>query len=265
LTFQAALRGEDSLRTIANTWSISKSTLIRHRADHLPAATLPSAPAGTERIPNHPPEPSTPLAASSNPWDKLADESGPAHVAFLIYRDLGAARTLNAAYHAHLRSQGQGGPDRGQAEAKAGASGPGNGPPPRVSGRWRTWAEAFRWTERAEAYDRHFAAIRLAEQERVTKTFTAEYAGARELLLAGLLKLQINYLKGSQAESKKGGKLIERVIRRVGRDANGGPVQSEETFSAIEQIETLLMLDKFLRGEVGTSAEPSQDGSGAPR
>ena len=71
---------------------------------------------------------------------------------------------------------------------------------------------------------------------------------------AGLLKLQSNYLRGSQAESEKG-KLIERVIRRVGRDAAGEAVHSEETFSAREQIEIILTLDKFLFGEVKAITE----------
>ena len=48
----------------------------------------------------------------------------------------------------------------------------------------------------------------------------------------------------------KAGKLIERVIRRVGRDSSGEPVQQEEKFSMAEQLEKLLALDKFLRGEV---------------
>ncbi len=193
-------------------------------------------------------------------WDKRDNESGVAYAAFLIYRDLGATRTLNGAYHFSLRVQGQPGPDRGQPESQEGADGSRTGPPPRVSGRWREWAEKFSWKERAEAYDRHFAAIRLQEAERVTRTFV-EYSEAREALLVGLLRLQMNYMRGSTAESEKG-KLIERVVRRVGRDAQGEPIQQEEKFSAAEQITLLLTLDKFLFGEVRAQEAAAGDEGG---
>jgi hypothetical protein len=196
------------------------------------------APAAAE--PGQQPEAGNQAAAPVNAWDKLGEESGTAYAAFLVYRDLGIARNLNAAYTTHIRAQEQnrtGDADQGASRTESGAAGPNSGPP-RVSGCWRDWAVKFSWRERAEAYDQHFASIRLSESERVTKSFAVEFAGARELLLVGLLKLQSNYLRGSQAESEKG-KLIERVIRRVGRDAAGEAVHSEETFSAREQIEII--------------------------
>src|SRR5258708_27808442 len=109
-----ALLASDPLRTIAGSWSVSKSALIRHKADHLPTAPEPSAPPRGERTPELAPESGVTQAAPLNAWDNVSDESGTAHAAFLIYRDLGATRTLNAAYHFHLRPQGQGGRHRGR-------------------------------------------------------------------------------------------------------------------------------------------------------
>jgi hypothetical protein len=40
---EAALLGTESLRAIAARWSVSKSALVRHRADHLPAAIMKAA------------------------------------------------------------------------------------------------------------------------------------------------------------------------------------------------------------------------------
>jgi hypothetical protein len=39
----AAILGTDSLRTIAARWSVSKTALLRHKADHLPAAVVKAA------------------------------------------------------------------------------------------------------------------------------------------------------------------------------------------------------------------------------
>jgi hypothetical protein len=36
----AAILGTDSLRTIAGRWSVSKTALLRHKADHLPVAIV---------------------------------------------------------------------------------------------------------------------------------------------------------------------------------------------------------------------------------
>ncbi|MGE5618095.1 MAG: hypothetical protein ACM3US_02425 [Sphingomonadaceae bacterium] len=43
---EAALLAQGSLRTIADRWSVSKTALIRHRDDHLPAALVQAKAAG---------------------------------------------------------------------------------------------------------------------------------------------------------------------------------------------------------------------------
>jgi len=103
---------------------------------------------------------------------------------------------------------------------------------------------------------------RLAEQEKVAKTFSGPYAERQELFLNGILELRVLLLTGAQRMLAKG-KLIERVIRRVSRDA-GEPVQSEERFSMSEQLDKLFALDKLLRAEVkgavGTAGSESDGG-----
>lgn len=254
-----ALVSGSPLRTIAAAWSVSKTSLVRHRAHHLPSVMETQALAQAKPLPNPPPEGGATPAALVNAWDKLSSESGTAYAAFLVYRDLGATRTLNGAYHFSLRAQGQPGPNRGQPESKAGASSERTGPPPRVSGRWRAWAEKFTWKERAEAYDRHFAAIRLSEAEKVARSFSSEYAEARELLLAGLLKVQLNYLRGATLDSENGS-LFERTIRQICRGPNGEPIQQEERINAGEQIALILRLDQFLLGEAHTQEAEGHGG-----
>jgi hypothetical protein len=39
----AALLGPESLRTTASRWSVSKTALLRHKADHLPASVVKAA------------------------------------------------------------------------------------------------------------------------------------------------------------------------------------------------------------------------------
>ena len=44
----AALLGAESFRTIASRWSVSKTALLRHKADHLPASVVKAAEAKEE-------------------------------------------------------------------------------------------------------------------------------------------------------------------------------------------------------------------------
>src|ERR1700683_2490164 len=44
----SALLGAESFRTIASRWSVSKTALLRHKADHLPASVVKAAEAKAE-------------------------------------------------------------------------------------------------------------------------------------------------------------------------------------------------------------------------
>lgn len=65
-------------------------------------------------------------------WDRRPDESGRAYEAFCLYRDAGAARSVDQAYRAATGRQAGGG---------------------RAAGRWWQWSEAYTWLARATAYD----------------------------------------------------------------------------------------------------------------
>ncbi len=71
-------------------------------------------------------------------WEQRPDESARAYQAFCMYRDLGAARSLDKAFAA-LWAQER------QASAKTA--------PKSASGHWSKWSTRFAWVERAKAYD----------------------------------------------------------------------------------------------------------------
>src|SRR3954454_22758943 len=87
------------------------------------------------------------IAPTSQPWEQLPGESGPAYRAFCAFRDMGPGRSAVKAY---ARSRGQG-------KGKEGAK--------QTPGRWNAWAKRHRWAERARAFDAHFEAIRLREAD----------------------------------------------------------------------------------------------------
>jgi hypothetical protein len=66
------------------------------------------------------------------PWEQRFDESVPAYLAFVTYRDLRSERSIDAAYRRSRRQQS------------------GN---KRASGQFTEWSQKFDWKMRAEAYD----------------------------------------------------------------------------------------------------------------
>jgi hypothetical protein len=68
------------------------------------------------------------------PWDRLSDEPAASYARFLLYRNLGPARTLERAYAAHA-----GVPEGTKRH--------------RVPGSWRRASAARRWVERSAAWD----------------------------------------------------------------------------------------------------------------
>lgn len=74
-------------------------------------------------------------------WEQQPGESARAFAAFCIYRDLGAKRSLNAAY---------------QEQSGSTSTAPGT---------WTAWSREHAWVERAEAYDQHLEQVRLAARD----------------------------------------------------------------------------------------------------
>jgi hypothetical protein len=82
------------------------------------------------------------------PWERWPRESDAAYSAFVIYRDLGSQRSLDAAstrYHARNQPASDRPPDHRRKNKKC-------------SGQIRTWADRWDWRARAAAWD--------AEQDR---------------------------------------------------------------------------------------------------
>jgi hypothetical protein len=79
----------------------------------------------------------TAARVEAKPWEQLPGESGPAHAAFLAYRDLGQCRSFAATARALGRHESL----------------------------MRRWATRYRWRERARAWDLH----ETREQETVVR------------------------------------------------------------------------------------------------
>ena len=67
----------------------------------------------------------------SNAWDQLDNEPTEAHARFLVYRNLGPVRTVEAAYHSVGKSRKKNG----------------------MSGQWASDSAAYNWRERAARWD----------------------------------------------------------------------------------------------------------------
>ena len=82
------------------------------------------------------------MSGEPKPWDKRADESTEAHNRFLVYRNLGPARSVRSAYEESLRFAEKGG--KRQTRVKSSKN---------PSGQWERDCTIFDWPERAAAWD----------------------------------------------------------------------------------------------------------------
>jgi len=90
---------------------------------------------------------------------RVKGESARAHAAFIIYRDLGPGRSLDAAWQKHTSNRG----------ATCAST--------KCPGQWRDWSARFQWVERALESDRELAAFRreaLADRMRQRDQVRAE-------------------------------------------------------------------------------------------
>jgi hypothetical protein len=93
-------------------------------------------------------------------WERLdgAGESARAFAAFLIYRDMGAARSLDKAF-AHFHGD--------QASGK------------RAPGRWHQWSAQYQWPDRAAAWDAMLRSRELAQREAAQAAEAERWAARR--------------------------------------------------------------------------------------
>ncbi len=116
------------------------------------------------------------------PWERQPTESAIAFAAFVIFRDLGPRRSLDAASRLHHRKPGQE-PDQPQTGTKK-----------RKSGQVRLWYKSWNWRARAEAYDaeldrRHRAARETALRE-MAERHAREAVALQEKALRRLQQMQ---------------------------------------------------------------------------
>jgi hypothetical protein len=103
-------------------------------------------------------------APTPQPWDRLPGEPAAAYARFLVYRNLGPARTLERAYAAY-------------------AGVPEGTERPLVPGRWRKDSAAWRWVERSREWD--IVMLSQAGREAVA-AFAAAVQQVSERLLAAV-------------------------------------------------------------------------------
>lgn len=93
--------------------------------------------------------------APQSPWDQLPGEPPEAYARFLIYRNLGPARSLDAAYQ---------------------ASAPKRSKSPSVSGQWKDDSADYNWRERAARWDVAQLSVVVPEATGLIFQSIAEYA-----------------------------------------------------------------------------------------
>lgn len=107
-----------------------------------------------------------------DPFNPLPNETSKAYAAFQVYRDLGAGRSLAAAYE--------------QSTQKVG----------RANKVWGDWSAKYHWVERAKAYDAYLANKARLQREDEHARELAEYReqlakSSRAALVAGQRALKI--------------------------------------------------------------------------
>ena len=130
---------------------------------------------------------------SSNPWDRLPDETDAAWRAFCIYRDLGPKRTVSEAYR---NCYGKG-PDK---------------EPPKF---FRKWAKRYDWKRRAAAYDNRLTVIEVDEARKRIAAEIDEWVSREKELRRAAYDRALALL--SKAEEMLAFPIVERVTERDGR------------------------------------------------
>ena len=132
---------------------------------------------------------------SPAPWEQQPGESARAFGAFCVYRDLGPRRTLRAAAASFYR--------RTAAALKR---------------QLEKWSSAFRWVERAAAWDRHLDAEARQAQETARREMAERHAReARALQAKALERLRALRPEELSADGRAA------LLRRGGETGAAGP------------------------------------------
>lgn len=142
-------------------------------------------------------------------WVQLDDESARAYEAFCVYRDLGAQRSLNGAY---------------QRQSGATSAAPGT---------WTAWSGDHAWVARAEAYDKHREAERLA---------------VRDERYRELERRRIDFEFENQDRLERRVRLIEKILDKA--DIHPVTDVTSEKDSKVEDISLATVTTTFTKTKV---------------
>ena len=173
-----------------------------------------------------------------HPWDKQEGETAAAYAAFHVYLNLGAERSLNAAYAA-----------RDQNRTKT-------GPPNRAPGYWRKWSKQNNWPERAAAWD-GYQAKQLRDG---IADALAEDAGDEGRQVAKRYRGLLDELCDAAAE------LITKARKRLRELEDSGPAEAQMLKAAGEVLgranRDLLLI--FGSAALGSGGDDEPDTKAAP-
>jgi hypothetical protein len=106
-----------------------------------------------------------------NKWDRLDGESDKAFAAFCVYRDLGAERSVDAAYQKHSKTTSKTRPPH-----------------------WLKWSAKYHWVDRVKAWDDHkdkeVQAALIVNEQTVINNELSDYEYMRLLLTDKMKKLK---------------------------------------------------------------------------
>ena len=152
-------------------------------------------------------------------WERQRGESAKAFHAFAHYRDLGATRSLDAAYGQHVQECDRQGTGNEPAVSKA------------ASGVWTNWSTRYVWVERAAEWD---AELDRKKREAYESTLVRVAASRRARQAAIALKMQekaldsIEVLAPGMIEPRDLPRVVETAAK-MEREALGLPAETTQT------------------------------------
>jgi len=205
---------------------------------------------------------------NSQPWDQVSGESGPAYVAFKVFRDLGPERSLRKAYCIIAPQRAI----RAQRPTKELKDDTRSG---RISvpSQWRNWSRDHKWQERAKAYDKHLAAVEQQQREEEARRAAIDWQQRRSHQDEQLWAIQSSLLLGAVAACESG-KLIRAVqstteqvpLSGHGTNAGGDKVKTSSINHDVErQIRLSLDIREQLFGQAKVDGSDAADNAARRR
>jgi hypothetical protein len=166
-------------------------------------------------------------------WERQPGESATAFAAFVIFRDLGPRRSLDAASRLYHRKPGQE-PEQPQ-----------TGPKKRKSGQVRLWYERWQWRSRAEAYDAEQDRQQRAAQEAVRREMAQRHA--REAV--ALQEKALRRLQQMSPDELSPGQVLDYFLQaaKLERLSRGEPDTIQEQ-RLQGQLEHEVSIEDFVQG-----------------